>query len=359
MAATAQVKRQILPLAASVRPRLVFGCKLIAPAILFVAIAGPTYQWLSSLRDAQQYRAPGILVDVNGHRMHIHCIGHGSPTVIFDAGLGDTSAAWGVVQPKVAKFTRVCSYDRVGLGWSEPRDEPRDSEHIAAELHALLVAAHEYPPFVLVGHSFGGFNQRIYAAHFPNDIVGMVLVDSSHPEQNYRFPSSAKLDGYLRRSDLRLLEIFFGISRAFGTCNDLFRFSGAVHDWTAIAQIEAALYCRVSTAITSTAELRLFTLSGREAQRAGNLGSMPLIVLSHDPRVGFGLPSPDAVRVEKLWEEMQEQIKGLSSNSRRIVALKSGHDVQAYRPELVVQAIRQVCDSVKTGKPVTSSTDNE
>ena len=139
---------------------------------------------------AKKYPAPGQLVDVGGYKLHINCTGQGSPTVILEAGMGNYSLFWANVQPEVAKYTRVCSYDRAGYGWSEPSPRPRTTIVEVEELHTLLVNANVEGPYVLVGHSLGGMNVRVYAHNYPDEVVGMVLVDSTHEEQRIRFPES-------------------------------------------------------------------------------------------------------------------------------------------------------------------------
>jgi pimeloyl-ACP methyl ester carboxylesterase len=142
----------------------------------------------------------GRLLDVGGRKMHIDCMGEGRPTVILDSGLGDSRHSWRKVQPQIAKFTRVCSYERAGLGYSDPSSEPRTSKVIAEELHALLQAASVSPPYVIVGHSMGGYDVRVYTSLFRNEIVGMVLVDASHPDQENRFsPELKNMEGSWHR----------------------------------------------------------------------------------------------------------------------------------------------------------------
>ncbi len=150
--------------------------------LLVLASAGAIYLKIEYSQDRRMRPPPGRLVDVGGYRMHIDCIGKGSPTVVLDSGLSDSSLSWYKVQPEVAKFTRVCSYDRAGLGWSEPSRNPRNSGVFAEELHTVLHNAKINSPFVLVGHSMGGYDVRIFASRFPSEVVGMVLVDSAHPD---------------------------------------------------------------------------------------------------------------------------------------------------------------------------------
>src|ERR1041384_6036419 len=128
------------------------------------------------------YAPPGKLVDIDGYRLHLNCTGKNGPTVVLIAGAGDFSFDWGLVQPNVSRFARVCSYDRAGLAWSDPGPTPRTMLQDAYELHELLRAAGVKAPYVLVGHSIGGLIARVYAAQYPHDVAGMVLVDPTHED---------------------------------------------------------------------------------------------------------------------------------------------------------------------------------
>ena len=145
-----------------------------------LASGGATYEAIMAAGDDKRYPPPGQLVDVGGYRLHLHCIGQGSPTVVLDAGLGAFSLDWGAVQPQIATSTRVCAYDRAGLGWSEPGPTPRSPQQFADELHALLTNAGVEGPYVLVAHSISGKTARLFASQHPNEVAGMVLVDARH-----------------------------------------------------------------------------------------------------------------------------------------------------------------------------------
>jgi alpha/beta hydrolase fold len=141
--------------------------------------AGMVYDQWGRWNTARVYPPPGDLVEFDGARSHLHCVGHGSPTVLLEAGLDPSgSFSWRRVLPDIAVTTRVCAYDRAGILWSEPRPGPRDAHRIADELHALLAAASEPPPYVMVGHSFGGLLVRVFDRRFKGEVVGFVLVDS-------------------------------------------------------------------------------------------------------------------------------------------------------------------------------------
>jgi pimeloyl-ACP methyl ester carboxylesterase len=147
-----------------------------------LATAGTIYQLVATKRDQRKLGpAPGEMVSVGNHKLHINCMGEGSPTVILESGAPATSIEWSAwVQPEVAKATRVCAYDRAGLGWSESGPGPRDAEQITSELHTLLENAGIESPYILVGHSVGGHHVRVYAERYPDEVAGMVLVDVTH-----------------------------------------------------------------------------------------------------------------------------------------------------------------------------------
>src|SRR5689334_22954131 len=150
-------------------------------AVLILASIGGGYETAREAADAHAYPMPGQLIDVGGHRLHLSCTGSGSPTVVLEPGAGEMSSNLGWITPAVARDTRVCVYDRAGRGWSEPADTPQDGMQIATDLHTLLQRGHVPGPYVLAGHSFGGLYVLAFAARYPNDVAGLVLVDSTAP----------------------------------------------------------------------------------------------------------------------------------------------------------------------------------
>src|SRR5438309_5962518 len=162
----------------TIRQRLLRLLGIVSLSLVGLLLLGLSYQAIASAVDTSHYPAPGKLVDIGGYRLHINCTGTGSPTVILDAGLGGTSLDWSKVQPAVAGFTRVCSYDRAGYGWSDTGPGPRTSQQIVKELHLLLVHAQISGPYLLVGHSLGGLNMRLYAYRYPGEVAGMDLLAS-------------------------------------------------------------------------------------------------------------------------------------------------------------------------------------
>lgn len=337
---------------------LIFAGKVLASLVTFVLLLGLIFQWCATKLDERRFPMPGVMVEVDGHRMHLDCRGKGSPTVLLDAGLGDSGSTWALVQPEVAQFTRVCSYDRPGLGWSRESSEARDSLHVAAELEDLLFQAHVAGPYVLVGHSFGGYNQLVFESLHPDQVVGIVLVDSSHPDQSNRLPGISP-ESYAAEMWWKVLAAPFGLQRLMGWCRDDYTFPNAPLAWRRVAPVAMALDCRTSTLRATRDEMLAFRQSGREAAAVTTLRGLPLIVLSHDPQVGAGFPPEIAAAAEKQWGAMQEQLRSLSTNSKRVIARTSMHYVEAYRPELVIQSIREVFAASQTGHTIAAPTSEQ
>ena len=238
------------------------------------------------------------LVDIGGRRLHISCTGAGSPTVILEAGMGDSAATWKAIQPAVAEFTRVCAYDRAWRGTSDPdpRTEFRTARAVVDDLGRLLREASITGPFVMVGHSFGGAYIRGYAKKFPRDVAGMVLIDSTHELQYIRIAST----GFVLPP---------------------------------MAPSQNPERTDVVAALEEIAQ---------EKWRS----DIPLIVLTHgQPIASQAIPNmtpEQAARIEELWLELQRELAGRSAQGRVVIAEKSGHYVHVDEPGLVIQAIREV-----------------
>jgi len=304
--------------------------------LVLAAGAGFLYENISETRDRRFNAMAGKLVNVDGLKMHIDCTGDGSPAVILDSGLGDSYISWRKVQPEIAKFTRVCSYDRAGLGYSDSSNEPRTSKVIAKQLHALLQAAQIPPPYILVGHSMGGYDVRLYASLYRNEVVGMVLVDASHPDQENRFPPELKgMEGsWLREAEFFEYTTPLGIPRLLGFCDE--------------NPVVRAADCNFQTAREGVAELKAFTTSAAQAAGTGSLGDMPLAVLSHDPDKPSSELAPDLNKaVNQAWDKMQDELAHLSTRGTRVIAENSSHYIQSDRPDVVIEAVRNVTQQVR------------
>jgi pimeloyl-ACP methyl ester carboxylesterase len=301
-----------------------------------LVLSGSLYQSLSERKDLHDHPIPGELVDVGPYKMHIYCTGSGSPAVILESGLGDSYIGWRKVQPPIAKFTRVCSYDRAGLGFSFYSRHPSTSKNFAEELHILLLNAGIPPPYVLVGHSMGGFDVRLYASLYRTQVAGMVLVDSSHPEQQKRLPPALNdMDAtWLREQEFMEFTMPFGIPRLLGFCGN----DGEVR----------AAECNFHSVRESVAELKAVSESAEQTAKAGKLGDMPLAVLSEDP----DKPQPDLPEdlikpASDAWQQMQDELARLSTHSTHTIAKNSGHFIQLDRPDIVIGAVRKVVDQAR------------
>jgi pimeloyl-ACP methyl ester carboxylesterase len=306
--------------------------------IVFVAIAfaGFLYENISEARDRRSSPMPGKLVDVAGKKMHIECMGEGSPAVILDSGLGDTYVSWFKVQSQIARFTRVCSYDRAGLGYSDSSSEPRTSKMIAQELHALLQAADVAPPYVLVGHSMGGFDVRLYASLYRDQVAGMVLVDASHPDQENRFPPELKnMEGsWLREAEFLEYTMPFGVPRLLGLCEE--------------DPVQRAAECNFHSERENVAELKAVSESAAQAAATPSLGDIPLAVLSHDPEKPSSEFPPDLAKpVNQAWEKMQEEMAHLSTRGTQTIVKNSSHYIQIDQPDVVIDAVHAVVEQAR------------
>jgi pimeloyl-ACP methyl ester carboxylesterase len=275
--------------------------------------------------DAQRTTAlrppPGAFVQVGGHRLHLYCVGEGSPTVVFDSGLGSSSLDWARVQPEVARLTRACVYDRAGYGWSDPGPNPRDSVTIARELAVLLGQGGVAPPYVLVGHSFGGFNVRLFASEHPEETAALVLIDSSHEQQFERF-DQAGIRSVAPRSGEIIIDNPATVPASLP--DDL---QALARSFTVRAGFISALRSELGNLRVSAAELRA----------AAPLPDVPLVVISHRVRTD-GV----SARKDKLWMDMQQELATRTSRAQLVVADTDDHYVQLSEPGLVVEAIRTV-----------------
>jgi len=162
--------------------------KSIALGLAATALVGALYEQVARRQDRKRFPQVGQSVDIGGRSLNLYCSGDGSPTVILESGKGSPGYSWVFVQREIAQFTRACWYDRAGYGWSDSGPYPRNSVETARDLHELLRRATIQPPYVLVGHSLGGFHVRVYSGLYPGDLAGMVLVDSSHEDEGSRIP---------------------------------------------------------------------------------------------------------------------------------------------------------------------------
>ncbi len=275
---------------------------MINKVTLFLWVLGLFLTGCNSLLSASP--SPGNLVKVSGYEMYLYCMGTGTPTVILEAGLNDVSETWSLVQPEVASFTRVCAYDRAGLGKSELGPEPRDSYQIIKELHTLLTNAGIEGPYVLVGHSLGGIYMRLFADYYPEEVVGLVLVDSAHVDDPKR-------------------------------CNEILP-PETLNESESLSSIREYL-----------ANPLTFPEIPERIFAPGSLGDMPLVVLSVPKQQRSDeLPAEFRDGLDKIWVDLQEEWALISTRSTHILVYESSHFIQKDQPDQVIEAIKQVVEGV-------------
>jgi pimeloyl-ACP methyl ester carboxylesterase len=306
-------------------------------AFVFVlAMVGMVYQTASAEADRRKFPAPGNLIDVGGFKMHIYCVGEGSPTVILETLSGGTSSYWGWVQPEVATTTRVCVYDRAGRGWSELDLERMTLARTVRNLHTLLTNANITGPYVLVGHSIGGIYVRQFAADYPEEVVGMVLVDSAHPYQYERYPDMGEVNEYY----LQLSSVFSTLAR-LGLFRLYFAWGGEID----FADMKEPQKSEIRTMWSSR---EYFESQHAEAiaapeiygsgQKLGRLGDLPLLVISAAQDVPEG------------WRELQAELASLSDDSTHLILEAATHASLAFNPKDAHQVsvgILKVLDAIR------------
>jgi pimeloyl-ACP methyl ester carboxylesterase len=318
---------------------------LVGAVIAALLVAGR----LARRRLQRRYPPTGRLVDIGGIRLHVDERGteHSGPTVVLESGSMAPGLVWHPIQQRIAAFARVVSYDRAGLGWSDPSPRPRTAPVMADELASLLEAAAVPGPYLLVGHSVGGTIVRVFARTHPDRVAGVVLLDGSHEDQMVRAPEAL---GAFMRAMSRRMPLMFALLGALVHLGIVALRPGFVPSPSPGLpdDIEAAIRARTASAPTVVAamgaELRDLDRSN-DALRAlaiRSLGALPLVVVSHGCPEGvppqFG---PDvAAAYEALWQELQLEQAALSPVGRRIVAEGAGHDIPTEAPDLVVDAVR-------------------
>jgi pimeloyl-ACP methyl ester carboxylesterase len=316
-------------------------------ALLALAVVGAIYQAIATERAERAYPPPGEMVDVGGYSLHINCVGQGSPTVVLEAGLGGMSAEWVWVQREVSDTTRVCAYDRAGMGWSEMGPEPRDAKQITSELHTLLSKAGIEGPYVLAGHSFGGMYMQTYAARYPDEVAGVALIDSS-----------TELDQFSQRPETRdsyepqkqkfavvpqLVRLGVSLPARLGIVRLLFKLSPASPELPPQqrAQIDAL---SPSTRQVSTYALEfLAPTQTRRLGSQGSLGNKPLAVVT-------------AGKSEPSWLKRQDDLATISSNSMHRVVEGATHTSVVYErsdAQATSAAIVEVVEAVRNDQPLT------
>ena len=306
--------------------------------LLALAVLGAIYQAIATALAERAYPPPGKMVNVGGYSLQINCVGHGSPTVVLDSGWGDFSAAWVRVQQEVSSATRVCAYDRAGMGWSEMGPEPRDARQITGELHTLLSKAGIDGPYVLVGHSLGGLSMQTYAHRYPDEVAGVVLVDSSFDTHQF----SQRPEAQKQRSAVVPPLVRFGISlpARLGIIRLLSMLDPASPE---LPQKQRAQIDALAPSTRQwTTELLEF-VAPTQTRILGSLGNKPLAVVTAPKEAEPG------------WLKHQDKLATLSTNSIHRVVKGATHTSLVYDrsdSQATSASIVEVVAAVRNDRPL-------
>ena len=309
---------------------------------LAVAIIAAAVEQVAQWRDRRRSPQIGHSVDIGGRSLNMYCSGAGSPAVVFDSGGGMPGYSWLLVQPAVAQLTRACWYDRAGYGWSDPAPGPHDTDAIAKDLHQLLHVGGVAPPYVLVGHSFGGFNVRMYYGLYPADVAGMVLVEPSHEDMS-QIPNPAGVGRPLLSVPERLMPAALLVAQMLGRFG-LFRLlapspgvppRGVTPDqWAILSALRRRFSAQETQESSAKANIELM-------RHAGGLRDLPLIVLT----AGKSPPHSDLMEVrefERARIALLGDLARKSTRGKQIVVGDSGHMIPYDAPQAVIDAVREV-----------------
>jgi len=313
------------------RLRRILG--LGAGLLVIALVAGAVFQRMSERKDLQLFPPPGKMVDVGGRHLHLYCTGIGSPTVVLIAGLGNDVNHWSSVQPSIAEFTRVCSYDRAGLGWSDPSSEPKSADRIVKDLETLLERAGEKPPYILAGHSNGGPYVRLYAAAQPENVAGLLLIDPN-PENA---PSCSGLPASSRLLYGSLVSLApFGVPRLLLPV--LFPLDSSPLSPEA-KEKHAALRARTSAIEAVWAEQAEVCAMLEAVRNSDGLPpNIPIVLLSAGKRPAGATPG-----VEEMHKQTAEQLSAIDFT----VVEDAGHWIQLDRPDLVISRVKLLTEKAR------------
>ena len=310
-------------------------------AVLVLVSAGGVYEAVSEAADANTYPMPGELIDVGGHGLHLSCTGSGSPTVVLQAGGGEMSSAFGWITPAVARDTRVCVYDRAGRGWSEPADVPQDATQIATDLHMLLERGHVPGPYVLTGHSFGGLYVLTFAALYPDDVTGLVLLDSTAPAstvpaEQISPPEHGGYDLLGRISALASSSARIGLGRLIAGADYGSLPSRSRDEMRSSAATARYMQSTIDEYVQASS-------STKEAAALVDFGNRPLVVLT----AGVGSSA--------TWMSAQDRLATLSTNSAHRVVDGAVHAALIHDERYAAATTRAILDvvsSIRTDDPL-------
>ena len=323
------------------------GAAAFGLLIVVLLAAGFLWERAASAGFEDKYPAPGKKVTLSdGRALHFVVKGEGEPTLVFESGAGGPHTDWARVIDELAETTRVIAYDRAGYGWSDPSSET-NSALIIADLHEGLAGLGVTEPIVLVGHSIGGVYVRHYASVYPDDVAGLVFVDSSHEEQMERIPPAV---AEMMNSQLSMIRAV-AVGSRFGMLRALSAVGANPMTHEDMAEVQQAMKNRSSTIRAVVREMSSIEESSRQAKLAARpFGDLPFLVLSAT-KAPEGVPPEMAEHLDAMqatWRELQAELAGLSSNSRHVPVPDAGHYVQFDRPDVVIDEIGVMIQGFRT-----------
>ena len=316
-----------------------------------MGIGGFIYQSIAQSSDLSRWPAPGKLFDVDGGLMHIYCQGGGSPTIVIEQGNGGYYDHWHDMNGELSRLTRVCAYDRAGMGYSDSLGRVVRTDEVAGRLHELLSAADITDDLILVGWSAGGIHVRNYYKQFPDNVAGIVLVDSSHEHQQGRMFDPTPPGGF----DTRRLGAYlapFGVVRLSGEIDRAVDYGGGSDEHK---QRTKAVQNQSQWLGSYLAEFEAFEMDQEMNRIPPSLGDLPLTVLTRGKEVQQGgMPSYYTLEIlqerESVWQMMQKELAALSTQGRQVIAGESGHSIHLDQPELVFNAVQEMLVKVRSSQ---------
>jgi pimeloyl-ACP methyl ester carboxylesterase len=311
------------------------AAKVVASVVALALLAAATYEEIGAWRDSRVLRQIGRSVDIGGRTLNIHCTGEGSPTVLFVSGRTTPGFVWTPAQRGVSAFARSCWYDRADLGWSDSGPDPAWGDAAARDLHRLVQNAGLKPPFVLVGHSFGGYVIRLYHHAFPGETSGMVFVDTAHEDAGAIRGMPHRERPPIPRPAIRALSILLG---RLGLMRVLASDPGpppkhwSADEWDTLARLR-----RQRKVILADAQVGPEHATADLVRSAGGLEDMPLIVLTQGRQSGAAAPG-----VLGGWAALQRRFAERSRRGRHVLVPDSGHGIPVEAPDAVVDAVREI-----------------
>lgn len=317
--------------------------------MVVLAVTGMIYQTAATEADQRDYPPPGVLVNVDGYKMHMYCMGEGSPTILLDHAGGGSSVDWSLIQPKLAERTRVCAYDRAGFGWSDYSAAPRTLAQQVRELHALLQGANEEGPYLFVGHSYGARVGRVFAAKYPREVSGLVFIDPGILYDDLRYPPEAQADLDSENTMIR-------VARWLAPVGVVRLLQPSMVNPTYDLPEEAR---RVSNSFPRTTrywqslqdQIDILPMIFEEERAVMTLGEIPLLVLSST--------EPDHA-THRVWRQANRELADLSSHGSYREVEGATHFSLVYRQadaQVCTDAILEVLDAARNRQDLSRITE--